>query len=184
MNRISSATIFVLVILLMRYLMSSSNKEITANDDGVLVFKMNKVYGIIGVLGIIIAGIIGIIASLGTVKTIVDFLMVLFLVLLFICLCFPLILVSRNQKIVASDERILFYSMTGKPKEILWKDINKVKFNKVSLELKLITSSTSIKLHRHLVGFNKFIELMEKNINKEIYSDAMITLQSVNKGYS
>jgi hypothetical protein len=86
--------------------------------------------------------------------------------------------------LMASDEKILFYNMTGKVKEILWTDITKVKFGKTSLELKLITNSTSIKLHMHLVGFNKFIELMQKNLDIEIYKDAMITMQSVQKRYA
>ncbi|MFL0267812.1 hypothetical protein [Candidatus Clostridium radicumherbarum] len=184
MNIISSIIIIIVVSLFMSYLMSSSKKEIAANEEGFLVFKMNKAYGIVGTLGIIAIFIVGIIASLGTVKTISGALVVLLISILLLLLCLPLLLVSRNQKIMVSDEKILFYSMTGKLKEILWTDINEVKFNKVSLELKLITNSTSIKLHMHLVGFNRFLELMEMNLSSEIYRNAMITLQSVQKRYS
>lgn len=180
----SSVLTIAVVTLLMRYLMTSSKKDIAENEDGVLVFRMNKAYGIVGILGIIIASIFAIIGFLGTVKTMDDFIMVLLLILFFLCISVPLVLVSRNQKIVASDEKIIFYGMTGKCKEILWADITKVKFSKTSLELKLIANSTSIKLHMHLVGFNKFIELMQENLDIMLYKDAINTMQAVQKRYA
>lgn len=183
MKIVSSVIIVVIVSAIMKYLMSSSNKQVSKNDDGALVFKMNKAYGFFGILGIIGAGIVGIIASLGTVKTFQDLLMVLFIMLFIVGLCLPLILVARNQKIVVTDEKIIFYSMTGKMKEILWTRVKAVKFNKVSLELKLSANRTSIKLHMHLVGFNKFLELVKKKLGVEIYGQAFADIESVQKRY-
>jgi hypothetical protein len=163
--------------------MSSSNKRIDANEDGVFVLRMNKAYGVIGYICIAFAGITGIIAAIAKVQSSADFWSVIFIVLLICGLGTPLVLVARNQKVVVTDEEVINYGMTGKRKEILWKDVDKVQFNKVSLELKLTARRTSISLHMHLVGFNKFIELMQKYVNDEKYCDALAQIKSVQQGY-
>lgn len=73
--------------------------------------------------------------------------------------------------------------MTGKKKELLWTNIHKVTFNKLSQELKLSTDNTSIKLHMHLVGFNNFVELLKKKLSIEIYYKAIASIEAVQKRY-
>lgn len=174
----------LLISALMKYLMSSSNRETSEKVEGNLLLKMNKAYGVIGIIGIVLAAIAGIAGGFVIVKTFQDFLMLLLAEIIMIFLCLILVLAARNYKIIVSDEKILFYSITGKSKEILWTNIEKVKFNKATLELKLSTNSTSIKLHMHLVGFNRFLQLMKKFVNIKIYSSAIAAIGSVQKRYS
>lgn len=172
MHYITSGIIFAVVIVLMKHLTSSSKKQPILNGEGVMVLRMNKNYSIFGYMNIAISAMIGIIPCLGLVETIGDTFIILCLVLFFIGSGTLLVLVSRNTKVEIYDEKIRYYGITGKVKEIQWEDIRKVTFGKTSLELSLITMYEKIKIHMHMVGFLSFIELMKKKIDYSLYEEA------------
>ncbi len=180
MNYISSVIIFILVSALMKYLMDSSKKQPTIKEDGLVVLKMNKAYGIIGYIGIVFSALIGIIASQGTVKSVKDLFIVLALVLFFMLLSVPLVLVSKKMKVEVDEEKVKYYGVTGKTREIFWKEIKEVKFSKTMLELALNTDKTRIKLHMHLVGFPQFVNTMKAKVEYSLYRDAISEIETIN----
>ena len=178
-----SVLIFAVVSALMGYLTSASKKQISQAEDGTIVLKMNKLYEITGILVIIMAGAIGIWACFGIVKTVSDLILILLVIIVALCLSVPLVLTGRNQKVIVSEEKILYRGMAGREKEASWEDIKEVKFNKAALELKLITDTTSINLHMHLIGFDTFLQLMKRKLSLPMWGKAVTAIESVQKKY-
>lgn len=172
--------IFITVTVFMKYLTESSKKR-AENNNGIMVLKMNKAYGIVGYISMFAAVIIGVIASLGTVKDIIDLALVFGLFTIFFGIGILLVLSSRNKKIEVSEEEINSYSITGKVTKILWEDISNVSFSNISLELKLTAGRKNIKLHLHNVGFYDFIKLIETKLSCELYMTALMSLEAADK---
>jgi len=179
MNYLSVVIVFVVVSVLMKYLGDSSKKNPVINEEGTIILKMNKTYGIIGYIGIGFSAVIGIVASIGAVKSIEDLFIVIGLVAFFLVVGALLVLVSKKMNVRVDDERINYLGITGKTKEIMWNDIKEVSFSKSMLELSLKTNTTKIKLHMHLIGFSTFIEKMKSKTDYSIHKDAIHELESL-----
>lgn len=161
----------VVALFLVRYLMSGTEKK-AAVKDGAIVLKMNKIYGVAGFFIVLVSMAIIIISGLKTgefseeIKTIA-------LPVIFLILGGILFLLSVNVCIMADEEKITYYNILRRKKQIMWKDIKRVIFNQKTLELILYTSETEIKIHIYLVGFLSFVKLMKSKLNYEIYKDAV-----------
>ncbi|MFL0267947.1 hypothetical protein [Candidatus Clostridium radicumherbarum] len=183
MKIFSSAIIFLTVFILMKYLGASSKKQAHKNEEGIIVLRMNKAYGIVGYIGILISLVIGVIATLGTIKNISDLIMAMSMFLFFFIISSMLVMVSKNQRVEAGDEKIIAYSMTGKATVIKWSEVTKVQFSKTSLELKLTAKRQQAKLHMHFIGFWDFVDLMKRKLDILVYKDAILILDTVKKRF-
>lgn len=181
MNFAVTVVVIIAVTVLMKYLSRSSKKQPVFSEDGSIILRMNRAYGIVGFIGIGGALLITVIASAGSVKTQGDLLIVVLLILFFALISVPLVLTLRNVKALVNDKGIKYYGITGKLKEVHWSDIKKVKFSKISLELTLITDTKKVKIHVHMAGFDHFLKLLKKKLDSELYSQAVNLLQTVKR---
>lgn len=175
--------IIIVVSLLMVYLSKTSKKQPVLNKDGTMILKLDNVYGLVGYTGVIISGVIPITDLLGIVESQEDVLQIIGISVLSLILSIPLILLARNYKVEVTEDIIRYYSITGKTREIMWIDINKVKFGKISLELSLYTDYYKIKLHAHLIGFPSFIEIMKQKLKPSLYEDALKEMGQLSNKY-
>lgn len=179
---VSIVIITVTISLLFKYLNSKTeNVQITTDEKGMMVLKLNRLYGIVGwssvllSVGLLILGVFLIREIDG------NFFAVVFLFLLFFGLGFPLVLAYRNIKIEVNNTTIKYFNLFNNVKEVNWNDLRQVKFGKSSLELKLITENTEVKAHLHLNGFPKLIEIMKENLDPSLYKDALSDIEIVKK---
>ena len=138
---------------------------------------MNKIYGVIGSI-IILFSILIMTSSIlgnerfsGETNTTIAF-------LIFLILGGILFLFSVNVGIFADEEKITYYNLLRRKKEIMWKDVKRVIFNQRSLELILDAREMQIKIHIHMVGFFSFVKLMKTKLDYDIYKDAVSIIDS------
>lgn len=171
-----------IAIFLMKFLMTGTEKKAIIKD-GAIILKTNKIYGIIGFSSILISLIIIMISTLGSelagggIETNVIFATFLFM------MGAILYLWSVNVRIIAGAEKITYYNILRKQKQIIWKDIRRVIFEKRSLELILETKEERIKIHLHIVGFFSFIKLMKSKIDYNLYKDAISIIDTYKRRY-
>lgn len=162
-----------IVKLVMKAIDSTSKKELTLEDNGTIELEMNKAYGIMGVISVIISILLFILLVRNGFEDL-DFVKVVGIMsLIFGAVGVLLVLVGKNIKVLVTDRQITYYGLMSKEKTIFWSQIEKITFNKNSLELSLITSETKIKLHMHLVGFNSFIKVLKQKVNSSIYKGVL-----------
>lgn len=150
----------VLITLMMIFFNRASKANPVKNTDGNDMLKLPLLYGVIGLLSFI-PGLAIIIYGL------IDFnpesiLPQLFLFLLFGGLGGILILQQWVAKVILTEKEIIKITMFGQKKVIKWEDIVVLRFNKVSLELKIQSKEAKIKCHQHLVGFPILVDKLEK----------------------
>jgi len=154
------AIIGVVVTLMMNFFNKASKANPEKNTDGNEMLTLPLLYGIIGLLSFVI-GLAIIIYGL------VDFnpeniFPQLFLFLLFGGLGGMLVLQQWVAKVIMTEKEIIKITMFGQKKVIRWEDILVLRFNKVSLELKIQSKETKIKCHQHLVGFPILVDKLVK----------------------
>ena len=112
-------------------------------------------------------GAIGLIALIGGVGVIIyglinfneeDLLPQSLLFLMCAGLGMPLVLETWVAKIILTEDSIIRINMLGRKKQILWKDIQSIKYNSTTMELKLSSNTTKITCHRHLMGFYHLVK--------------------------
>lgn len=123
-------------------------------------------------------------ACLGTIQNSTDLKIAVLIILFLLLSGFTFLIKYINQKVIASDEKVLSYSFFGKCSEISWTEVTKVEFNKTFLNLKLSSNNTSIKIHINLIGFNQFVSLMEKRLDSSMYLEATEGIKFIRETYN
>lgn len=158
---IKYAVITTLVLLVTYFARKASLKNPVKTQDGITIFRLPKLYGIIGLISVGI-GLIPLIAgiadfSIETIKT------VAFLFLLFGGLGMLLVLMTWVHKIMINEESIIQKNILGKIKTVKFTEIEKIRFNKITNELIIKSSNGKIRCHENLVGFSQLVRtLVEK----------------------
>ncbi|WP_322459297.1 hypothetical protein, partial [Clostridium perfringens] len=144
-------------------------QEINPSEDGKIVLKMSKVYGIIGTLSVVISLIITILAfSRGSFLG-DDVIYAVGMIAFFFLLGLLLVLYTRNTMVEATSDKIVYVGLTGKRKEIAWNQVEAISFNTSSKEIILKSKTTRIKLHIHLKGIGSLIKIIKQNVGLSIY---------------
>jgi hypothetical protein len=167
-----------------KYLMISSQKKLSLNSEGVIVLRVNKINCIIGIIGIIFGVMLGfIIQEFHMVKDDRDLMLAICLISFFMLSGISLILMWKNQRVEIKKKSIKYYDMRGKVKVILWEDINFVKFNRIGLNLVLVTNENKVKINLNLIGFQSFVEIMKQRLGKDLYEIPMSKVERVQNFY-
>jgi hypothetical protein len=183
MNLLGIVLTVVTVTLLMKYLVNSSKKEPIIDESGKMILRINKAFAVIGYIVVLAAIFIIIIACLGTVKSQSDLLIVICLTAFFALLGIILILYSHNFKVEVNEEKIIGFGMFGKSKEIKWNDIKKLKFNKTSMELIVISDTAKIKIYPHLIGFPNLVNLIKQKLDASMYQEVLQQIEIANNKF-
>lgn len=158
---------------LMRLLDNGINQEAEQMENGKIVLKMNKFYGILGIISVVFSIILAIIAVLSGAFGGEDIVYVLLMLAFFLLIGLLLILYSRNTMVQATAEKIEYTGLTGKSKEMRWNEVNAVSYNPSSKEITLKSGNDKIKLHLHLKGIGSLINIIKQNIDISICEQAL-----------
>jgi len=148
-----------LIGIMMTYLFWVSRKPAQRDSDDNLILKLPKLYTMFGAL-IILAGITCFVYAIGFAS---DNDQILSGIVSVFVVGFGYIIFAKGyiSNICVSDEGVSETTIFGKKKLIKWGDMTKVKFGKISLELKMSDSHKSIKAHMHTIGFNELVDKIE-----------------------
>lgn len=171
-----------LAIFFIKYLMSGTEKK-AAIKDGVILLKMNKIYGVIGSIIIVGSLAIMIISTLGIEGFNKEIGITIGFSIFFFVMGTVLLLFSTNVQILADEEKVIHYNILRRKKQIMWKDIRRIIFDKRSLELILDDGELRIKIHIHTVGFFSFVKLMKSKLDYNIYKEAVSIIDTYKKRY-
>lgn len=139
------------VEVMMHGLLNASDKKPKQDKDGNSVFKLPLFYAVLGFISAIggfVFLLFGVLYSKPGEEAIV-----LCMFFVFEALGVPLILAGLMIKIVLTPTAIKQTNLIGKEKEIKWREINSLSFDKITLELKIKSKFTTIKAHQHMVGY-------------------------------
>lgn len=161
------ASIGLIVTLMMLYLNKASKSRPELNSEGNVILKLSILYGITGLISFI-SGIAIIIYGLIYFNSEEFLFRLIFFGIFGVSGCI-LILQQWGSKVILTEQEIIKISMFGKISRIKWKEINDVKFNKASWQLKIQSEKTRINCHMHLVGFPKLVERLEKETSISRY---------------
>ena len=144
-------TFGTIMALLMWLYEQSSRRAPVITSSGYQLLRLPKMMGVIGVValgvgaGVVIYGLINFNKE--------DLLYIFLSFLLFGGLGMLLILETYVAKILLTEDSIIRINMLGRKKQILWKDIQNIKYNSTTMELKISSNTTKITCHRYLMGF-------------------------------
>jgi hypothetical protein len=153
----------------MKILDKGISQEVNPSENGKIVLKMSKIYGIVGVLSMIGSIIVIILAFLNGAFLGEDLIYAVGIIAFFFLLGLLLVLYTRNTMVEATSEKIAYIGLAGKRKEIRWNQVKAMSFNPSSKEITLKSKSTKIKLHIHLKGIGSLIKIIEQNVDVSIY---------------
>ena len=159
---------------LMRYLYSSSSGNDVQYKIGKtkrFVLRYNKVAEAIGIICLALVGVFVILAwlGIGKIDTRGNLIAFICLVLGFTVAGIALVLIYRNIKIEVTEERIKYWNLFGRTKEILWNEIKRVECVNNGKTLKLITDKKSISVDIQMVGIIAFEKCMMTKLDRSIY---------------
>lgn len=144
------------------FLSNAKGKSVAIDESGQFNLRMSKLYGIIGVIGLVFGLLFLIFLPLTTEPNDSGiWFIVILMLLIFWGAGIPCLMYYRNHRVSFDDNSIVATNVYGKVKEIKWSDILNIKFKVLSGLLVLTTKNEIIKVHQHLVGLSKFIELIE-----------------------
>ena len=156
------AIIGIAVSTSLAFLTKSTGKPIATDESGRFNIRMNKLYGIMGIIGLVFGLLFLIFLPLTTEPNDSGiWFIVILMLLIFWGAGIPCLMYYRNHRVSFDDNSIVATNVYGKVKEIKWSDILNIKFKVLSGLLVLTTKNEIIKVHQHLVGLSKFIELIE-----------------------
>lgn len=150
----------VAVELMMHGLSHASLKKPKQDSNGNSVFRLPYFYGVLGVIAAV-AGVALLLFGIFTCKP-GEEMIVLGIFIMLEGLGVPLVLAGLVMKIVVTPAGIKQSNLIGKVKEVRWKEINALTFNKTTLELKIKSPFNTIKAHQHLVGFPYLVKEIEE----------------------
>ena len=140
-----------------------TNETRSINDDTEL--RMSKYYRNIGI-GWITVGLIFFIVSLLTLVGFEKIFIILFALMLF-GIGFVILMYYRNQKLTINRDKLIITNWLGKSKEIKWIEINNFKIHPISGYLNIYSKEKIIKIDRNIVGLQRLINKLEKNIKND-----------------
>lgn len=171
MKYLTNAIVIIVVSIILRYLFTLTKKQPVINKEGEIVLKYPGFVGGIGYFVIGFGVLIGIIGGFHLVKTTGDEVLP-YLVLFFVVLGLPMVLMSNNNRVLATNQKIQYTGITKKVREIRWDEIRKVTFSFTS-ELVLQSELIKIKLNIMLAGFENFVEFMKPKLDPALYEKAL-----------
>jgi hypothetical protein len=183
MGFLQTTTIIAIVGFLMSYMAVSAKKQSIIDDEGTLILRMHRAYGIIGYILIAIFTIISVTVSLKMVDNINEFIDVAELVISLDSIGFFMVVYSRNCRLEVTKDSIRQCNVLGMTKEINWDDVKDVSFNKTAMELKLASERLSIKVHMHMTGFLDLVSFMENNLDERHLQCAATSINMVQEDY-
>lgn len=156
------SAISLVVGLALAYLKKGASQSGGQTVNGLVVLKMNKLYGIIGIISIIFGFGFSLLPVLSNEYNSVMFLIVLIMLLIFWGAGIPCWLYYKNHKLEFDGEKIIVKNVLGKEKTIQWSEINQITFSHFSSYLTIIDSKgEKIKIHQHIVGLSSFAKMIE-----------------------
>ncbi len=156
------AIIGIAVSTALAFLTKSTGKSIATDESGKFNIKMNKFYGIMGIISLVFGLLFLIFLPLTTEPNDSGiWFIVILMLLIFWGAGIPCLMYYKNHRVSFDDNLIVVTNVYGKVKEIKWSDILNIKFKVFSGLLVLTTKNEIIKVHQHLVGLSKFIEVIE-----------------------
>ena len=163
---------------LMSYLTASSTGKPVKYKIGKIkyyVLRYNKIIETIGIASLVLVGIIVTITWIGIaeIDTRGNLIAFICLVLGFTLMGITFVLIYRNIKVEVSEEKIKYWNLFGRTKEISWNEITTVKCVGNGKTIKLITDKNSISVDTQMEGFLTFNMLMTKKLDRSIYLDAI-----------
>lgn len=157
---ISTICIAIICSLVFNYLSKLSKRAPLSLNSGDKLLKLPLFYGVTGIIGftfglaIIVYGLIDYDEE--------NILPQLFIFLFIGGMSAILILQQWVIKTIMTDTELIKINAFGKERKIKWEEINSVKFNPFTLELKIKSEHCKIKCHYHLIGFPLLVEKLEQ----------------------
>lgn len=182
MQYTSYIIIAIIVPLVLKFLRQS--RPALRNNQGFNVMKYPKAYINLGKYSFVFILVMAIIFLLDIVldfswtenpQTLVDFVVPIGVMIVMMVISISLILQNRHF-LMYDDEKIIFRGIFGKVVEMSWKDINRVTFSKQMLEFFIHDKNNKIYVHKHLSGFNMFVEKLKSKVDLLIINKALANL--------
>ena len=148
----------------MYYLNKQSKKDASVDEDGNTLLLLPAFYGILGIgatglgCGLLLLGLFNFDEN--------DIKPILGLFLLFSGLGAPLILYRYVYKVLITPQGLAQRTIFGKFKTLTWTDIRAVKYNAVTMNLKVSDGSVTLSCYAHLVGFEQLVQAIEGHLGK------------------
>ncbi|MEZ4888933.1 MAG: hypothetical protein R3E32_29675 [Chitinophagales bacterium] len=160
-NLITIAATGVIIHLIMSYISTYVNTDVSKNSKGQYVLRANKFYKNAGLIVLCLAIFIIFMMLYTEGKDKITLAIVfggLMLSLPIYCLVY-----YYNHRVIFDDKRIQKTGFTGKTTETTWAEIISISFSPFSSSLKIhLERRRVIKISNQLVGFISFVEMMEK----------------------
>tara|TARA_R100000935_G_scaffold18989_1_gene36607 strand:+ start:1823 stop:2347 length:525 start_codon:yes stop_codon:yes gene_type:complete len=160
---IKAVIIPILIIGSLYLIKKASKKKSKIYENGNSIHRLPLIYGIGGIFSLIITIII--ITSIFLSNENINLFTVASLIILFSTLGIIMILMVWMNKIYLNPKKITQRNMWGKIKTIEMSEIKSIKFNKVSLYLKISDGEKIIKCHDHLVGIEEILNTLSEKTN-------------------
>lgn len=132
--------------------------KVKPNKDKITL-KLPIKYLIIGVFGLLLSLFI-LIEGLIKKSNLVE---ILPISLFFGFLGLWILLGAINTKLIINGAQLEHTNMFLKKSSFEWKDIRQIKYGKVSRELKIITNTKKVKIHRDVLNFEELINKIKEN---------------------
>jgi hypothetical protein len=139
-----------------------------------MVLQPSRIHALLGYVGIAFAGIVGIMLAINIYKTLDIILMLGGVILAALAWSLWLIFRSIRLRVEYDREKIYYHGIDGKMREIAWRDVNRVDFDRRTRMLSLRTPTERVRVYMHLPGFDAFFELMKKKLDHDLYKDLNI----------
>lgn len=161
--------IIIFIVLLANYFLNKGSRNREPRIlNGSSILRMNKLYLVLGIFSCIVAlfpllSIFEVETNKEEMETIV------FLFFIFSIPGTITILLWRNHFVMYDEISIEVSTIFGKINKIYWTEVDKVYYNSFSGYLNIINNKgQKIKLHHHLNGTGKFLEMMNKITHQNI----------------
>ncbi len=171
--------IHFVIELFMKYLDRGVDKKPKKINNKAIVLRMNGLYKIIGYFYIIVILALSVIAFVNGAFLGEDMPLIASLLGIFMALGLFLVLVGENVKVIATPCKMIYTGIIGTRQEIVWSEVTSVRLNKRTKDLIVSDHEKKIKLHLHLVGIARLIELIKENVNPWVYAECLDELHEV-----
>lgn len=177
---------FIAIVISIILTLLNAYKKPLITQDGTRIMHPKKGYARIGLATVIFFGVLYIFFMLDYLFDIQgthqfqntgDWLVPNIVFLALTGLGLWLILYEKKYKVSFDENKIIFQGITGSQKTMLWKDINKVTFNKIAMQFYLFDNNQKVYVHKHLAGFRDFVEMLKSQLNPKLTEQALFDLE-------
>ena len=137
-----------------------SQKRIRKNVHGKFFLKLNSIYKWLGFLCCFIASFI--LGFLITHWNTEIYILGPLTVFLFLSMGIGVLIWYYNYEVIFDQKRIVVTNWKKRQLTIMWNEIENIKFNVVTSNLKIYSKMISINIPQQTVGFVEFLNLMEE----------------------